>query len=259
MYCYTSTWTALQTTRSGFTQKIFLLLKVGKFNWSVCSLVNTFSFFKKTEMIGKNCTNKTKEKFLHNFGYRISRNRNFGSLYERKRILLKRSWRVQFRKCRLEFSLEVGRHTEVLQTRILIRFTHYIRAPLRKCNIHIYFSGFHSNYVKGHRAIIPQRIYIHIYIYILFVFPRYLRVPLWNTIQIQTRSSVFHGYYVNECALPALVVRSPRWLRKCVCLDCLIRRATTDLLLNFSGKILLWVVVNKSGKFFTSLWQQEAF
>jgi hypothetical protein len=152
-----------------------------------------------------------------------------------KGILFKRSWRVQFRKCRLEFSLEVGMHAEELQTRIFIGFTHYIRAPLRKCYIHIYFSGFHINYVKDHRAIIPQYTYIYIYIYIYIYCGIYYSCFHVNymhhngsTIQIQTRSSIFHGYYVNECALPALVVRSPRWLRKCVRLGCLSRRALTD-------------------------------
>jgi hypothetical protein len=89
MYCYTPKWTALQTTQNELIQVIFLLLKLGKLNWSACPLINIFSTVKKIEMIGRHGTNRAKEKLVHNFGHRISRNHNFGSLYERKGYNLK--------------------------------------------------------------------------------------------------------------------------------------------------------------------------
>jgi hypothetical protein len=70
-------------------------------------------------MIGSNGMNRAKEKLVHNFGHRISRNHNLEAFTREKGYYL----RTQFRKNRLDISLEVGRRAEVRQTRTLFGFT----------------------------------------------------------------------------------------------------------------------------------------
>jgi len=130
------------------------------------------------------------------------------------------------------YAIHTGITTIVLYTYIFFRF------PQQLCK------GPPSNNTTAY-------IYIYIYIYYTCFHVNYVH-HYESTIQIQIRSSVFHVYYLNECALPTLVARSPRWLRKYVYLGCLSHRALT--VIEFLEKILLCVVVNNAGKFFTNLW-----